>query len=118
MRKELGLAFAIIITIFFLSPAGKILAFEDTLVIESMQTIDGDITAIDTDNKRVTARWMEDEVLMKYQDVVLDVPDTCVITKNGETIELDDLEANDPATIRFDSNAQPLPRASSITVTE
>ena len=96
----------------------KAFSYEDTLVIESMQTIQADITEIDTEHRRVTARWMADEVLMKYQDIILDVPSTCAITKNGETIELIDLEANDPASIRFDASAQPLPRASSITVTE
>lgn len=118
MRKKSALALSIFAMILSLSFAQKVFSYEDTLVIESMQTIEGDITAIDTSQKRVTARWMADEVLMKYQDVVLDVPDSCVITKNGETIELDDLEPNDPATVRYDSNAMPLPRASSITVTE
>jgi hypothetical protein len=118
MRKEPVLALSILAVILSLSFTPSIFAYEDTLVIESMQTIDSNITEIDTDHKRVTARWLADDVLMKYQDVVLDAPDSCVITKNGETIELDDLETNDPATIRFDSNAQPLPRASSITVTE
>ena len=118
MQKKFILALSISIMILSASFLNKALAYEDTLVIESMQTIEGDITAIDTDHKRVTARWMADEVLMKYQDIVLDVPDTCVITKNGETIELNDLEPNDAASVRFDANAQPLPRASSITVTE
>jgi NADH dehydrogenase FAD-containing subunit len=118
MKKKFVLALLILVLIFSLSPAQQVSAYEDTLVIESMQTIEGNITEINTDQKRVTARWMADEVLIRYQDIVLDVPDTCVITKNGETIELDDLEANDPASIRFDSNAQPLPRAASITVTE
>ena len=118
MRKKSILVLSILAMILSFSSAKKIFAYEDTLVIESMQTLNGNITEIDTDHKRVTARWMVDEILMKYQDIVLDVPDTCVITKNGETITLDDLEPNDPATVRFDSNAQPLPRASSITVTE
>ena len=118
MKKKFHFALSILIMIPSLSFSHEVFAYEDTMVIESMQTIDGDITEIDTDQKRVTARWMADEILLKYEDIVLDVPDTCVITKNGRTIELEDLEPNDPASIRFDSNAQPLPRASSITVTE
>jgi hypothetical protein len=118
VRNKSALVLSILVMTLNFAYAQTVLAYEDTLVIESMRTIDGSITEIDAEQKRVTARWMADEILMKYQDVVLDVPDTCVITKNGETIELDDLEANDPASVRFDSNAQPLPRASSITVTE
>lgn len=118
MKKKSLLALAIVAVIFSLSTSPAVWAYEDTLVIESMQTIEGNITAINTNKKQVTARWMADEVLLKYQDIVLNVPDSCVITKNGETIELEDIEANDPASIRFDENAQPLPRASSITITE
>jgi len=118
VRKKSTLALSILVLCLSLSFAQKAFAYEDTLIIESMQTIQGDLTSIDTDHRRVTVRWMADEILLKYQDITLDVPRTCTITKNGETIELDDLEANDPATVRFDSNAQPLPRASSITVTE
>lgn len=118
MKNKSVLALSILTMVLSFSPSQNVSAYEDTLVIESMQTIAGNATEIDTDRKRVTIRWMADEVLMKYQDIILDVPDTCVITKNSETIELDDLEPNDPATVRFDANAQPLPRASSITVTE
>lgn len=118
MKEKLVLALSILVIIISLSSLQKAFAYEDTLVIESMQTIEGNITEIDASQKRATARWMADEILMKYQDIVLDVPDSCVITKNGETIELEDVEPNDAATVRFDSNAQPLPRASSITVTE
>ncbi len=118
MRKKFNSALLILVMILSLASARMVFAYEDTMVFESMQTIESNITEIDAGHKRVTARWMADEILMKYQDIVLDVPDTCVITKNSETIRLEDLEPNDPATVRFDSNAQPLPRASSITVTE
>ena len=118
MRKMSAFMLPILMMILSLAPSKPAFAYEDTMVIESMETVTGDLTEIDTDHKRVTLRWLADEILMKYQDVILDVPDTCVITKNSETITLDDLEANDPATVRFDSNAQPLPRAASITVTE
>ena len=118
MRKKSVLTLSILALLLSPSFAQKVFSYEDTMTIESIQTIQGDLTSIDTDHKRVTVRWMADEILLKYEDITLDVPSTCAITKNGETIELDDLEANDPATVRFDSNAQPLPRASSITVTE
>ena len=118
MRKQTTFVLSFIVMISSFSSTPAVLAYEDTLVLESMQTIDGSLTVIDTDNNRVTARWMADELLMKYQDITLDVPSACVITKNGQTIELNDLEPNDPATVRFDSNAQPLPRAINITVTE
>jgi len=91
-------------------------AFEDTLVIESLRSIDGAITGIDTDAKRVTVRWMFDPVLIQYQDVTLHVPDTCSITKESETAELDDLETGDHVSVRYDANAEPLPRAISIVV--
>lgn len=117
MKKHV-LTFSILMVTLILFPQPMPLAYEDTVVVESMQTIEGDITEIDTNLNRITLRWLGDEILMKYQDVLLDVPSTCAITKNGETIRLDDLEQNDPATVRFDGNAQPLPRATTITVTE
>ena len=104
MRKQTTFVLSFIVMISSFSSTPAVLAYEDTLVLESMQTIDGSLTVIDTDNNRVTARWMADELLMKYQDITLDVPSACVITKNGQTIELNDLEPNDPATVRFDSN--------------
>jgi hypothetical protein len=118
MKKISVLPLLVLVAGLGLSSSEAALAYEDTFVMESFQTIEGNITEINTSDKRVTARWLADEILMKYQDVLLDVPDSCVITKNGETIELIDIEANDPASIRFDSNADPLPRARSITITE
>ena len=118
VKKKSLLALSILTAVLSFFPSQRVSAYEDTMVIESLQTIEGNVTEIDTENRRVTERWMADEVLMKYQDIILDVPDSCAITKNGETVGLQDLEQNDPASIRFDSNAQPLPRAGSITVTE
>lgn len=118
MKKEFLLMLLVLAAFLSFFSTQKVSAYEETMVIESMQTIEGNITEIDTEQRRVTARWMADEILMKYQDVILDVPSDCVITKNSETIELDDLEPNDPATVRFDANAVPLPRAYSIAVTE
>lgn len=118
MKKMSRLTLSILSVFLILSASHPALAYDDTLVIESLQTVQGDLTGVDTDNKRVTIRWMADNVLMKYQDLTLSVPDTCVITKNSEARELTDLETGDSATVRFDSNAQPLARAVSITVFE
>ncbi len=107
-----------LIAILGFSPSRAVFAEDDTLVMESFQTVSGSVTEVDTDHKRITFRWMADDLRLQYQDVVLDVPDTCVITKNSETIELTDLESGDSGTVRFDENAQPLPKASSITITE
>ena len=93
-------------------------AEDDTLVMESFQTVSGSVTEVDEDHKRITFHWMADDVRLQYQDLILDVPDSCVITKNSETINLNDLESGDSGTVRFDSNAQPLPKASAITITE
>jgi hypothetical protein len=100
------------------SPSRAAFAEDDTLVMESFQTVSGDVTEVNASDKRVAFRWMADDVRLKYQDLMLDVPDSCVITKNSETIQLDDLESGDSGTVRFDSNAQPLPKASTITITE
>lgn len=100
------------------STAKIVFAEDDTLVMESFQTVNGNVTSIDTDNKRMTFHWMADDVRLQFQDTIMDVPDSCVITKNSETITLDDLESGDSGAVRFDSNAQPLPKASSITITE
>lgn len=99
-------------------PSQPAFAEDDTMVMESFMTETGSLANIDTDHNRVTLHWMNDDVRMTYQDTVLDVPESCAIIKNGETIELDDLESGDAATVRYDSNAQPLPKASSIIVTE
>lgn len=101
-----------------LLPIQKALAYEDTLVIASMQTVQGSLTSVDTDKRRVVVRWMADELRFKYQDLLLDVPETAVIVKNGEPVELGDLKSGDPVTVRFDQNAQPAPRAFNLTVTE
>ena len=99
-------------------PSPAAFAEDDTLVIQSFQTVSGNITDVDTDHKRITFRWMDDDIRLTYQDLLLDVPDACVIVKNSETIGLMDLESGDSGTVRFDSNAQPLPKASTITITE
>ncbi len=100
------------------SSASAVYAEDDTLVMESFQTVTGSVTEVDEDHKRITFHWMADDVRLQYQDLLLDVPDSCVITKNSETINLGDLESGDSGTVRFDSNAQPLPKASTITITE
>lgn len=118
MRLNLVVLFLILIATLGFTASQTVFAEDDTLVIESFQTVTGSVTHVDRDHKRITFHWMADDVRLQYQDLLLDVPDTCVITKNSETIELDDLESGDSGTVRFDSNAQPLPKASSITITE
>jgi len=112
----IAVVFASLLTVSGTFSLGTVSAFEDTLVIESLRTIDGAITGIDTDAKRVTVRWMFDPVMIQYQDVTLNVPDTCSITKESETSELMELENGDHVTVRYDQNAEPLPRAISIVV--
>lgn len=118
MAKKLVVLFFFtgLIALSVFSFSGIASAFEDTLVIESLRTIDGAITGINTDAKRVTVRWMYDSVMIRYQDVTLNVPDACSITKESETSELSELETGDHVTVRYDQNAEPLPRAISIVV--
>ncbi len=118
MNSKSVLIFLILAALLGFSPSRPVLAEDDTMVIESFQTVSGSVTDVDTDHKRVTFRWMADDLRLQYQDLLVDVPDSCVITKNSETIRLDDLESGDSGTVRFDSNAQPLPKASTITITE
>ena len=99
-------------------PRALVFAEDDTLVIESLQTIDGSITGVDEDRKQVDVRWMADNVMMKYQDVTLTVPDSATITKNADPIEFRDLENGDHVTVRFNQNAVPMPQAVSISVVE
>ena len=118
MHLKSFMTFLLLAAAFGFSPSRAVFAEDDTLVMESFQTVTGDVASIDEDHKRITFHWMADDVRLQYQDLVLDVPDSCVITKNSETINLNDLESGDSGTVRFDSNAQPLPKASSITITE
>jgi hypothetical protein len=99
-------------------PLQEAFSREDTLVIESIQTVEGSVQDLDTSSNRVTVHWMNDEVLFTYQDVTLDVTDSTAIIKEGRTIRLDDLETGDHVTLRYDANAEPLPRALSIVVAE
>ena len=118
MHSKSILILLILAVILGLSPSQGVFAEDDTLVIESFQTVSGSVTEVDTDHNRITFRWMADDLHMQYQDLLLDVPPSCVIVKNSETIELDDLESGDSGAVRFDSNAMPLPKASTITITE
>lgn len=112
----IAVVFAGLLTVSGPFSLGTVFAFEDTLVIESLRTIDGAITGINTDAKRVTVRWMYDSVMIRYEDITLNVPDTCVITKESEASEISELETGDHVTVRYDQNAEPLPRAISIVV--
>jgi len=118
MIKKVLLALGLVIFVFApgLVFSQIALAYEDTLVIESLRSVEGTITGIDTDTKRVTVRWMYDPIMIRYEDVTLNVPETCVITKESETSELMELEEGDHVSVRYDANAEPLARAISIVV--
>jgi hypothetical protein len=107
---------AILAMVLSFSRSQTVFAEEDTFVMESFQTVEGAVTDVDAEHKRVTVRWMADTVLLKYEDVLLSVPDSAVITKNSEAIGLDDLESGDHVTVRYDANTQPLPKAVSMVV--
>jgi hypothetical protein len=100
------------------APLREAFSREDTLVFESVQTIEGSVQDLDANRNRVTVHWMNDEVLFTYQDVTVNVTDATAILKESETIRLDDLEIGDHVTLRYDANAEPLPRAISIVVAE
>jgi len=118
----MGQRIAIILSILAISltssPIQKVFSEEDTFIVESVQTVEGSVLAVDAEHRRATIHWMNDEVLFTYQDLTLNVPESTSILKESETIRLDDLESGDHVTLRYDANAEPLPRALSIVVAE
>jgi hypothetical protein len=91
---------------------------EETVVFESVRSIEGSIQDVDEDRNKVVVHWMNDDVMLTYQDVTLNVTDATAILKEGENIRINDLETGDHVSVRYDANAEPLPRAISITVAE
>ncbi len=81
-----------------------------------LSTINGSIAEVNAENREVTVHWMYDIVNQKYEDLNLAVAGDAMITKDTETIELDDLEEEDNVTMRYAPNAVPLPQAVNITV--
>ncbi|MEI7752090.1 MAG: hypothetical protein WCJ71_08380 [Candidatus Omnitrophota bacterium] len=118
MRKKIVVILSTLALSLNFVPLQEALSREDTLVIESVQTVEGSVQDLDSGHNRVTVHWMNDEVLFTYQDLTLDVTDSTAILKEGRTIRLDDLETGDHVTLRYDANAEPLPRALSIVVAE
>lgn len=118
MSKKSAVILSILAISLSFLPLQEAFSREDTLVLESVQTVEGSVQDLDTSHNRVTVHWMNDEVLFTYQDVTLDVTDSTAIIKEGRTIRLDDLETGDHVTLRYDANAEPLPRALSIVVAE
>ncbi len=118
MNKRTVFILSILAMSLCVAPLQEAFSREDTLVIESVQTVEGSVQDLDTSNNRVTVHWMNDEILFTYQDLTLDVTDSTAIIKEGRTIRLDDLEVGDHVTLRYDANAEPLPRAISIVVAE
>jgi len=118
MVKKLLLVLGLLTVVFACGCAfsGAASAYEETLVIESLKSVEGAIMEVDEDQKRITVRWMYDPIMIRYQDVTLNVPETCVITKESETSELSELESGDHVSVRYDANAEPLARAISIVV--
>ncbi|HNX68273.1 MAG TPA: hypothetical protein PLL75_01120 [Candidatus Omnitrophota bacterium] len=120
MNKRIVIAGLIALSaIVSFSPAELVLAYEDTtIVMENLQTVEGSVTAIDAEKKIITIRWMYDVENFKYEDVTLSVPDGCAVIKNGEPVELDDIENGDHITARYNPNAAPLPLAASLSIEE
>ena len=118
MLKRIAVILFVLAMSLSFSPLQKAFSEEDTFTVESVQTIQGDVTAVDPEHHTVTIHWMNDEVLFTYQDLNLNVTKSTSITKESEPIRLDDLESGDHVTLRYDANAEPLPRAISIVVAE
>ena len=84
----------------------------------NLASINGSIADVDAEGRKVTVHWMYDTENAKYQDLTLAVPQNAVVLKGTDTITLDDLEQGDTVIVRYDPQAQPLPKAASITVSE
>ncbi len=93
-------------------------ASEATSVSGIVETTEGTIDSVDTEKKTVTLRWMNDPVMLRYENIALKVFPSTIIMKNSAPIELDDIESGDHATVRYDPNAIPSARALSIDIEE
>lgn len=84
---------------------------------QNLQTITGSLTEVNDADQRINVRGQPDNGMgdLKYKDTTLDVS-SALITKVTKTISLNELQSGDHVTVRFDANAQPLPKAISIDV--
>lgn len=103
-----------------LSPVGATepVSFEETSVGGTVETIEGAVDTVNAEKKTVTIRWMDDPVMMRYENVSLEVLPSTVLLKNSSPIELRDIEAGDHATVRYDPYAAPMAKALSIDIEE
>jgi len=118
MNKKVVIILSILTISLSFVPLQEALSEEDTFVIQSIQTIDGSVQNINERERGITVHWLNDPVLLTYQDLILHVPDSTPIIKDSEKVRLEDLENGDHVTVRYDANAEPLPRAISIAVAE
>ena len=118
MVQKAAFAALILVISFGLVPAQVLAEREETIVFESVRSIEGSIQNVDTSRNRIVVHWMNDDVRLTYQDVTMNITDSTVILKEGKDIRINDLEVGDHVSVRYDANAEPLPRAISITVAE
>lgn len=118
MVKKTGLQLLVLVVSVCLVPASATAEREETIYFQSIRSIEGSIQNVDTFHNRITVHWMNDDVMLTYEDVTMDVKDSTAILKEAENIRINDLEVGDHVSVRYDANAEPLPRAISITVAE
>lgn len=81
-------------------------------------SLEGDIIAVNADQKIIEVRWMVDTTLIRYQNITLKVLPSTALIKNARVIEFSDIEVGDHATIRYAPNTAPLAEALSIDIEE
>lgn len=122
MKKIIALCSVLLTSLVPLSPAGpdqaETVAGNDVLVMESMETLQGSITAVNVAKKTIEVRWESDVINMIFQNITLKITPNTALIKNGETIEMNDIEVGDHATIRYAPNAVPLAQAMSVDIEE
>lgn len=81
-----------------------------------LESVEGDIIAVDSAKNIIEVRWMADTVAMRFENITLQISPSTALVKNAQPIELSDIESGDHATIRYDPNAVPLPQAVSVDI--
>ncbi|MBU9889071.1 MAG: hypothetical protein KTQ49_04290 [Candidatus Omnitrophica bacterium] len=93
-------------------------SYENDSFGDIVETIEGSVNAVSADKKTVTVRWLSDPVMMRYENVTLQVVPTTALIKNASPVKFRDIETGDHVTARYDPYASPLAQALSLDIEE
>jgi hypothetical protein len=66
-----------------------------------VQIVSGQISQIDWVGSNITVKWLQPNGITVYDEVTFFVPRDAQITRNGETIQLSEVNIGDNATVEY-----------------